>query len=101
VDPPGAWRTRKRLRVTFTDYLARHAKEQIYYFDKTGLLKRHDYVAEAITKERTATHYSADYKEFAGIMIGTRRRIYILNPDGSHYPEPLLVSLDIEEVLFS
>jgi hypothetical protein len=101
LDP---WRqgkeTWRRLKVTFPEHLARHAREQIYYFGEDGLLRRHDYVAEAVTKDSVATHYIADNKQFSGITIGTRQRIYVLNPDGGYAPEPLLVSLDIEEVSF-
>jgi hypothetical protein len=93
--------TWRRLKVTFPEYLARHAKEQTYYFGDDGLLRRHDYVAEAVTKDSVATHYITDNKQFSGITIGARQRIYVLNPDGGHSPEPLLVSLDIEEVSFS
>jgi hypothetical protein len=99
-----SWRengeTWRRLKVTFPGYLARHSREQIYYFGEDGLLKRHDYVSEPITTERTATHYMEDYTPFDGIMISTRQRVYILNPDGSHAREPLLVSLDVEEIVF-
>jgi hypothetical protein len=89
--------TWRRLKVTFPDYLARHSKEQIYFFGSDGLLRRHDYVAEPVTKERTATHYMADYKQFDGITVPTRQRIYVLNPDGGYSPENLLVALDVEE----
>jgi hypothetical protein len=93
--------TWRRLKVTFPDYLARHAREQIYYFGSDGLLRRHDYVAKAVTKERTATHYMTDSREFAGFTIATKQRAYVRNPDGGYSPEPLLVSLDVEEVAFS
>jgi hypothetical protein len=93
--------TWRRLKVTFPEYLARHAREQTYYFGDDGLLRRHDYVAEAVAKDSVATHYITDNMQFAGITIGTRQRIYVLNPDGGHSAEPLLVSLDIEEVSFS
>jgi hypothetical protein len=103
LDPP--WQegdeTWRRLKVTFPDYLARHAKEQTYYFGEDGLLRRHDYVAEPVTKDAVATHYITDNKDFLGITLGTRQRIYVLNPDGGHTPEPLLVSLDIEELVFT
>jgi hypothetical protein len=89
--------TWRRLKVTFPDSLARHSKEQIYFFGSDGLLRRHDYVSEPVTKERTATHYMADNKQFDGITIPTRQRIYVLNPDGGYSPETLLVALDIEE----
>jgi hypothetical protein len=93
--------TWRRLKVTFPAHLAQHAKEQTYYFGSDGLLRRHDYVAEPVTKERTATHYITDNKEFGGITIGTRQRVYVLNPDGGYSPEPLLVSLDVAEVSFT
>ena len=35
-----AWR---RLRVTFPERVATHSAEQTFYFDRQGLLKRHDY----------------------------------------------------------
>jgi len=93
--------TWRRLKVTFPDYLARHAKEQTYYFGGDGILRRHDYVSEPVSKDSVATHYITDNKEFSGITIGTRQRIYVLNPNGEHSPEPLLVSLDIEQASFS
>jgi hypothetical protein len=93
--------TWRRLKVIFPDYLARHAKEQTYYFGSDGLLRRHDYVAEPVTKDRVATHYIMNNKVFSGITIGTKQRVYVLNPDGGYSPEPLLVSLDVEEVSFN
>jgi hypothetical protein len=91
----------RRLKVTFPDYLARHSKEQTYCFGSDGLLRRHDYVAEPVTKDRVATHYIMDNKVFSGIMIGSNQRVYVLNPDGGYSPEPLLVSLDVKEVSFN
>jgi hypothetical protein len=52
-------------------------------------------------KDAVATHYITDNKDSSGITLGTRPRIYVLNPDGGHSPEPLLVSSDVEEVSFS
>ena len=36
-----------------------------------------------------AVHYPSEYREFDGIMVPTRRRVYVRNPDGS----PLLNSV--------
>jgi hypothetical protein len=58
-------------------------------------------VAEPVTKDAVATHYITDNEVFSGITLGTRQRIYVMNPDGGYAPEPLLVALDIEEVVFS
>ena len=91
----------RRLKVTFPDYLARHSREQIYYFGRDGLIRRNDYVGEAISMESAAAHYIHDNKKFSGITIGTRRRVYGLNPDGSYNLEPILVAIDVEDVSFS
>ena len=93
--------TWRRLKVTFPDYLARHSREQIYYLGPDGLVRRNDYVAEAISMESAAAHVIHDNKEFSGITIGTRRRVYALNPDGSYNLQPILVAIDVEDISFS
>jgi hypothetical protein len=62
------------LKVTFPDHVAAHSKEQTFYFDSDGLLKRHDYTAEVIGAV-PAAHYSAEYQECNGIMVPTKRRV--------------------------
>jgi hypothetical protein len=92
-------RTWRRLKVTFPDQIATHCKEQTFYFDSDGLLKRHDYTAEVIGAG-PAAHYCAEYQEVNGIMVPTKRRVYAIDNDGTVNTEPLLVSIDLDQIKF-
>ncbi|MGA2761321.1 MAG: hypothetical protein ABSF08_13500 [Candidatus Cybelea sp.] len=92
------WRV---VKVTFPDGFARHSDEQIYYVGDDGLIRRHNYVAEAVTRDATGTHHYHDFKRYDDIAVSTRQRIYPLGPDGARVPEPILVAQDIEGVVFS
>lgn len=99
--PP--WRedgqTWRPLKVWFPDGIATHNKEQTFYFDEDGLLKRHDYTAEVVAGG-PAAHYTSDYREFDGIMVPTERRVYGIEADGAVNKELLLVSIDLDRVEF-
>ncbi|WP_180685985.1 hypothetical protein [Streptomyces gossypiisoli] len=88
-----------RLKVTFPDDIATHSREQVFYFDQTGLLRRHDYTAEVINAG-PAAHYAFDYAEFGGIMVPTKRRVYPLGEDGVVLRDIELVTIDIDDVKF-
>lgn len=92
--------TRQRLKVTFPDHIATHCREQIFHFDQAGLLRRHDYTAEVINAG-PAAHYCDDHREFNGIMVPTRRRVHPLGADGTVARDIELVTIDIDDVLFS
>ena len=89
----------RRLRVVWPSYLATHSTEQTLYFDDHGLLARHDYDVE-ISGGTSAAHYVSDYDEVSGIRLPTRHRIFPRAPDGRSLAEPLIVSIDLEEVVF-
>ncbi|MGW3689351.1 hypothetical protein [Streptomyces sp. NPDC005125] len=91
-----SWR---RLKVTFPDHIATHCREQIFYFDSNGLLRRHDYTPEVINAG-PAAHYPSEYKEFDGIMVPTRRRVFRRGQDGTVSRDVELVTIDVESVLF-
>src|SRR5260370_737072 len=67
--------TWRRLKVRFPTEIATHSAEQTLYFDRQGLLKRHDYDVE-ISGGTAAAHYVSDLKEFSGIVFPTTRRIF-------------------------
>jgi hypothetical protein len=90
-----AWR---RLKVRFPNDIATHSTEQTLYFDQQGLLKRHDYHVE-ISGDIGAAHYVSDFKKFSGIVFPTKHRIFGLQPDNRPSPEPLVVSIDVDEVV--
>jgi hypothetical protein len=62
----------RRLKATFPETIASHSGEQITYFGPDGLMRRHDYTVE---------------------VLG--------DGNGQKIPAPLLVSIDIETIVFS
>jgi hypothetical protein len=90
----------RRLKATFPETIASHSGEQITYFGPDGLMRRHDYTVEVLGGA-TGANYSTDYKEFQGIKMPTTRRVYAYDANGQKIPDPLLVSIDIETIVFS
>lgn len=99
----GSWHegkeTWRRLQVNFPDDFAYHSKEQVFYFNETGLLKRMDYSVD-ISGKIPAAQYVLDYKEFQGIQMPTRRLVYGRDENGHFIPEPLVVSIELTDVRF-
>jgi len=93
-EEPG--QVRRRLAAVFPDDIATHSREQTFHFDDTGLLRRHDYVADVVGGNRIA-HYTDDYRDFGGIRYPTRRRAYRRSADG-RAGGPALVTVDLPEV---
>lgn len=91
--------TWRRLRVGFPGHIATHCRDQVFYFDSNGLLRRHDYTPEVINAG-PAAHYVGGYKEFDGIMVPTTRRVFRRGEDGTVYRDLELVTIDIESALF-
>ena len=46
-------------KVTFPGHIASHCKEQTFYSDADGLIRRHDYIAEVLGSSGPAAHYSS------------------------------------------
>ncbi|MEU1202367.1 hypothetical protein ABZ446_39975 [Streptomyces sp. NPDC005813] len=97
VEEGEIWR---RLEVTFPDHIATHCRRQVFFFDSDGLLRRHDYTPEVVNAG-PAAHYPSAYAEFDGIMVPTRRRVHRLRADGTVSREQELVTIDIDNVLFT
>lgn len=77
-----------------------HTRQQTYYFDEAGLLRRLDYAVD-ILGGGPAVNYPSEYREFDGIMVPTRRRVYVRNPDGSPVRDPISIAIEITNVTFS
>jgi hypothetical protein len=90
----------RRLQVTFPDYIASHTKTQITHFGPDGLMRRHDYTVD-ILGGASGANYVSDYREFQGIQMPTKRRIYAYDESLQKVPEPVLVSLDFGQLTFS
>jgi hypothetical protein len=92
--------TWRRLRVGFPPDLPTHCREQVFYFDDGGLLRRLDYHPEVVSPQvpvQTA-HYCHDHKTFSGLSVPTRRRVYRRLDDGSPAQDQAVVELDVEDV---
>lgn len=89
-----SWR---RLHVRLPDTIATHSTEQMLYVDAAGLLRRHDYDVE-IAGNTPGAHYVSEYRTVQGILFPTRRRIFPRQPDGTAASEPLVVSIDLDNI---
>jgi hypothetical protein len=88
----------RRLKVTFPESIKSHSHEQISCFGPDGLLRRHDYTVD-ILGGATGLNYASEYRNVDGIVIPTKRRIYAY--EGNYVPvmEPLLVAIDMGEIV--
>ena len=91
------WRS---LVVTYPDTVVAHNRQQTYYSDGDGLLRRIDSSVD-ILGGGPAVHYPSDYQEFDGIMVPTRRRVFVRNPDGTHVRDSVSVAMEIPYIRFS
>lgn len=100
IDPwPEGNETWRRLQVHFPPGVATHSPEQVFYFDEGGLLRRHDYTAEVFGSWAKAAHYCSEHKEFSGLVVPTRRRVFPRKKNGQIRRHPLLVWIEIKNVM--
>jgi hypothetical protein len=93
-------KTWRRLKVSYPDDIATHSATQTLYIDGGGLLERHDYNVE-IAGGTPGAHYIEGYEEVSGIMFPTKRRIFPRQADGTVSAEPLVVSIDLSDIVLS
>jgi hypothetical protein len=91
------WRV---LRVTFPDDVASHSRGQSSYFGDDGLLRRHEYTVDVMGGAR-GLNYASDYRDFDGIMVPTKRRIYGYDDRKQKIPVPLLIAIDFADITFA
>jgi hypothetical protein len=88
-----------RLEVSFPEAIHTHCRAQTFYFDREGLLRRHDYTAEPFGSWATSSHYSTGHKEHDGVIVATNRRVVPRNPRSNRaFPGPTLVRLEIDDL---
>jgi hypothetical protein len=85
----------RRLAVTFPEHVHTHCREQVFYLDGNGLIRRHDYTAEPIGGWAKAAHYCLDHRSFDGLVVPTSRRVYPRRRDNRGRAAPLLVWIDV------
>jgi hypothetical protein len=63
------------VEVQLPPALHTHCERQVFYFDSTGVLRRHDYVAEIAGKWARGAHFWEDYEEVEGLLVAKRRHV--------------------------
>ena len=86
-------------RVTFPEEYAAHTRTQYSFFGEDGLLRRHLYTVDVLGGAEGA-NYAFDYRAVDGLMVPTRRRVLAYDRNREKVPDPVLVSIDIEEIRF-
>jgi hypothetical protein len=85
----------RRLAVRFPEHVHTHSREQVFYIDESGLIRRHDYTAEPIGGWAKAAHYCLNHRSFDGLVVPTRRRVYPRRADNRRREHPRLVWIDV------
>jgi hypothetical protein len=88
----------RRLQATFQAPLHTHCRQQTFYVDTDGLIRRHDFVAEPIGNWAKAALYCSQYREFDGLVFPTRRRVLPRGPGGRVLSRPTLLALDFDDI---
>lgn len=82
----------RRLRFCVPEPIRSHCREQTVHLDRSGLIVRHDYVAEAFGRWARGAHRSSRFRTFDGLPVPTRRRVRP-RPFG-----PVIVRVDVIDV---
>jgi hypothetical protein len=90
--------TWQRIGIRFPSEIQTHCREQILYFDREGLVRRHDYTSEVFGGWAKAAHYPSDHQTFDGVVFPTRRRVFPRRRDNRPLTAVTLIWLDIETV---
>jgi hypothetical protein len=92
VEKGERWR---RVAVTFPEHVHTHCREQVFYIDADGLIRRHDYTAELIAGWAKAAHYCLDHRSLDRLVLATRRRVYPRKANNQRRAGPLLVWIEM------
>jgi hypothetical protein len=63
------------LEIEFPEHMPTHSRRQTFYFDGTGRLTRHDYVADVVGSWARGAHHWTDYLVVEGFPIAMQRRV--------------------------
>jgi hypothetical protein len=88
--------TLRGVSVRFPESVHTHSREQRFYFDEDGLLRRHDYEVD-VWANASAAHFLSDYVAVAGLKFPTRRSVFARNLDGTPNLELNLVTIELSD----
>ncbi len=89
--------TWRRLKAIFPPNIHSHSSEQTFYFDRSGILKRHDYSADVLGGTSSA-NYAMEPKAFGNFVFPSKRRVYAIGNDNLPLRDRLAVSIDFLEI---
>lgn len=89
--------TWRRLAVVFPTDVHSHSTRQIFYFDATGILRRHDYSVDVMGGTSSA-NYATEPEEFEGLIFPTKRRIYAIGPDNRPLLDRIAIAIDFDHI---
>ena len=88
----------ERLAVRFPRDIHTHSREQVFYVDAEGLIRRHDYTAEPFGDWAKAAYYCSEHQSFDGLIVPTRRAVYPRKRDNRPRTRPRLVWVELADV---
>jgi hypothetical protein len=87
----------RRLKAIFPDTIASHSKEQVFYFDGGGILRRHDYYVD-VSGGFACANYALNPRRFSDFIMSTKRRVYRRGPDNKPVKDRVVVAIDIRGI---
>ena len=89
------------LAVTFPAELHTHSQKQVFYFGPDGLIRRQDYTAEEFGTWARSAHYGDAHRDFNGLVMPTRRRVFLRRADNRSRRHPVLIWIVLRDVSIS
>ena len=74
--------TLRALHVMYPPGFPTHCREQKFYFDDAGLLRRIDYSADVFGEWARAVHECDSHRMFDGLVFPTHRVVFARTPSG-------------------
>jgi hypothetical protein len=89
--------TWRRLKVTFPSGIPSHSTEQTFYFDASGILRRHDYSVD-ILGGASGANYATEPRTFGGFVFPAKRRVYAIGANNLPLRDRVSVAIDFHSI---
>lgn len=83
------------INVIYPDEIHTHCKEQTFYYDKFGFLRRTDYTSDVIGAWAHAADYCYDYVKYGELSFPLSRKVFMKKSDGTHVDFPVVIWIKI------
>lgn len=89
--------TWRRLKVAFPPDIPSHSRDQVFYFDASGLLRRQDYSVD-IMGGTSSANYASEPQAFDGLVFPTKRRVHAIGAENRPILDRVAVAIDIQGI---